>query len=265
MTRSTAIFELTTTSGAGPDGFGLNTWLVDELYEQYREDPESLSLRWREFFADYRPQETRRRSRAVQGEARSSATMSATPSSGEDTRSVRHERGAGTVTSEADTEPKTIAADGRAMPEPASEESADQTPQAERLRGLAATIARNMESSREVPTATSVRDVPAKLLEVNRTIINNYFQRTNGGPKVSFTHLIAYAALRALDDVPALRSVYHEVDGEPSVIRHQTVNLGVAMDVHRNGQRGLLVPNIKMADTLSFKEFHQGYENLVRR
>ena len=50
-----------------------------------------------------------------------------------------------------------------------------------------------------VPTATSFREVPAKLLEVNRRIINGYLGRTRGG-KVSFTHLIGYAIVRAVAD-----------------------------------------------------------------
>lgn len=234
-----AINELTSTSGTGADGFGVNAWLVDELYEQYRQAPETLSPCWREFFADYRPRNAR------QGE-----TVEA----------------AGRGTRQAEREPETPAAEGRAETQtPPVTDAHQATPGPDRLRGVAAAIAENMNTSREVPTATSVRDVPAKLLEVNRTIINNYFQRTNGGPKVSFTHLIAYAALRALDAVSRMRSVYAEVDGEPGVVRHETVNLGVAIDVQRDGERGLLVPNIKRADTLPFDEFHQAYEELVRR
>src|SRR5213079_1482360 len=100
------------------------------------------------------------------------------------------------------------------------------------LRGAAARTVENMEASLGVPTATSVRAMPAKLLEVNRQILNNQLARTGAG-KVSFTHLIAYAVLRALTDFPSLNSSYAEEDGKPVVVRHQHVNLGLAVDVQR--------------------------------
>ncbi len=266
-----AINELTSTSGRRADGFGVNAWLVDELYEQYRKAPESLSPCWRDFFEDYRS-----------GDAPQGAPLAARPAdpknrsaprsddgAPQEQRELVRDRGAthgdGKV-EEAEPETETLAAERRPKSQtPPLASPEENTPQPDRLRGVAAVIAENMAASREVPTATSARDVPAKLLEVNRTIINNYFQRTNGGPKVSFTHLIAYAALRALDAVPNMRCVYTEVDGAPSVVRHETVNLGVAMDVERDGQRGLLVPNIKRADALTFQEFLQAYEEIVRR
>ena len=34
--------------------FGPNAWLVDEMYEQYRADPNSVSESWRDFFGDER-------------------------------------------------------------------------------------------------------------------------------------------------------------------------------------------------------------------
>ena len=78
------------------------------------------------------------------------------------------------------------------------------------LRGAAARLVANMEASLAVPTATSARVVPARLLEVNRKVLNGHLARI-GGDKVSFTHLIGYALVRALDAVPAMRSIY--VDG----------------------------------------------------
>ena len=96
----------------------------------------------------------------------------------------------------------------------------------EPLRGAAARTVENMEASLGVPTATSVRIVPAKLLEVNRQILNNQLARTGAG-KVSFTHLIAYAVVRALRDFPNLNSSFAAEDGKPAVVRHQHVNLGL--------------------------------------
>ncbi|MHB1583882.1 MAG: multifunctional oxoglutarate decarboxylase/oxoglutarate dehydrogenase thiamine pyrophosphate-binding subunit/dihydrolipoyllysine-residue succinyltransferase subunit, partial [Acidimicrobiales bacterium] len=141
-------------------------------------------------------------------------------------------------------------------------------PPAQPLRGVAARIAANMEASLGVPTATSVRTVPARLLEVNRQVLNNQLARTTGA-KVSFTHLIGFAVVRALQVVPALNAHFADrVDGKeaPAVVRPPHVGLGLAVDVQRpDGSRSLLVPCIKDADTLDFAAFVQAYEELVRR
>jgi 2-oxoglutarate decarboxylase len=122
-----------------------------------------------------------------------------------------------------------------------------------------------MEASLAVPTATSVRSVPAKLLEVNRQILNNHLGRT-GRDKVSFTHLIAFAVVQALRDFPNLCSSYEAVDGTPTVVRHPRVNLGLAVDVERpDGSRSLLVPNIKDAQSLDFAGFWAAYETVIAK
>jgi 2-oxoglutarate dehydrogenase E1 component len=133
------------------------------------------------------------------------------------------------------------------------------------LRGASARIVENMEASLGVPTATSVRTVPAKLLEVNRQILNNHLARTGGG-KVSFTHLIAYAVLRALEQVPAMNSGYGLADAKPVLVRHEHVNLGLAVDVQKSdGSHTLVVPNIRDADTLDFARFQAAYEDLIAK
>ena len=136
------------------------------------------------------------------------------------------------------------------------------------LRGAASRIVANMEASLGVPTATSVRTVPARLLEVNRLILNNQLARTTGA-KVSFTHIIGYAVVRALLDVPALNSAFvPDVDGtgKPGVIHHKHVGLGLAVDQEKSdGTRTLLVPCIKDADTLDFRSFVLAYEELIRK
>ena len=124
-----------------------------------------------------------------------------------------------------------------------------------------------MEASLGVPTATSFRDVPAKLLEVNRRVINGYLGRTRGG-KVSFTHIIGYAIVRAIHEtVPRMNSTYLEgADGKPRVIRHEHVGLGLAVDVEKSdGSRSLLVPVIRDADTLDFRAFWGTYEEIIRK
>ena len=132
-----------------------------------------------------------------------------------------------------------------------AEDGPEPTP---RMRGVGARIVENMETSLGVPTATSVRDVPAKLLEVNRRIINNYLRRTRGG-KVSFTHLIAYAMVKAVEAVPAMKSTFAEAeDGKPVVVRADNFGLGLAVDVeNKDGSRSLLVPVIRDADTLELR------------
>ncbi len=122
-----------------------------------------------------------------------------------------------------------------------------------------------MESSLTVPTATSVRSMPAKLIIDNRVVINNHLARRRGG-KVSFTHILAFAIIRALKDMPSMNVAYADVSGKPYVVEHSSVNFGLAIDlVKEDGSRQLVVPNIKKADTLDFGRFWQAYEEVVRR
>jgi multifunctional 2-oxoglutarate metabolism enzyme len=215
----------------------LNAWLVEELYEQYQEDPESLSSGWQEFFADYRP----------------------ASSAGADT-STADRRGAGTQRADGSTN----GAGGAARPRAVGTVPEGVEPQP--LRGVGARIVENMETSLGVPTATSVRDVPAKLLEVNRGFINNYLRRQRGG-KVSFTHLIAFAMVKAVQDVPAMRTVYTETEqGKPATMRTERFGLGLAVDVENDdGSRSLLVPVIQDATSLSFEAFLRAYEEIIRK
>jgi len=123
-----------------------------------------------------------------------------------------------------------------------------------------------MEASLGVPTATSVRQVPAKLLEVNRRVLNNHLTRRQQG-KVSFTHLIGFAVVKALADVPAMNSTFTtDADEKPAVVHHSRVNLGLAVDVENpDGSRSLMVPVIKGAESLTFDEFWSAYEELIRK
>ena len=135
------------------------------------------------------------------------------------------------------------------------------------IRGVSATIAANMARSLTVPTATSFRNVPAKLLEVNRKVINGYRQRSGLG-KVSFTHLIGFAIVRAIADaVPVMRNTFAEgADGKPRLIKNDSVNLGLAVDVEKSdGSRTLVVPVIRGADHLDFAGFLGAYEELIRK
>ena len=130
------------------------------------------------------------------------------------------------------------------------------------LRGAASAVVKNMEASLEVPTATSVRAVPAKLLADNRLVINNQLRRTRGG-KISFTHLIGYAVVRAIHEtVPVMNATFQEdADGKPHVLRNEHIGLGIAVDMEKSdGSRTLLVPVVRDADTLDFRGFWGAYE-----
>jgi 2-oxoglutarate dehydrogenase E1 component len=122
-----------------------------------------------------------------------------------------------------------------------------------------------METSLTVPTATSVRAVPAKLLIDNRIVINNHLRRARGG-KVSFTHLIGFAMVRALRDHPEMNNSFAEVDGKPALVVPEHVNLGLAIDLRaKNGSRSLVVASVKAADTMDFAQFLAAYEDIIRR
>jgi len=136
---------------------------------------------------------------------------------------------------------------------------------AEVLRGGAKKIVENMERSLTVPTATSVRLVPVKLLDENRRIINNYLGLRERG-KASYTHIIAWAIIQAMRDFPQMNDGYVDSAEGPSRIKRPDVNFGVAVDIQRaDGSRTLLVPNIKAANRLSFAQFLSAYDDVVKR
>lgn len=137
----------------------------------------------------------------------------------------------------------------------------------EPIRGVAALIAGNMEASLGVPTATSFREIPAKLLEVNRKVLNNHLRRVRGG-KVSFTHVIGYAVVRAVATaVPNLNNTYTTgADGKPRLVRNEHINLGIAVDqLKADGSRSLIVPVVKGADKYTFAEFVDAYEEVITK
>ena len=230
---------VTTTNSAN---LGANAWIVDEMYRDYLADPSSVSASWREFFVGFRP--------------------------GTSQTGPLNAGGASNGTTEV-TQPTTpTEAKAAATPDKPSGGSAAALPDgAEPLRGVAARIVENMEASLEVPTATSFRDVPARLLEVNRKIVNGHLGRTRGG-KVSFTHMIGYAVVRAIADfVPSMNNGFAEDgDGKPNIVRRDNIGLGIAVDLQKSdGSRTLVVPRIPNAETLNFAEFVDVFDDLIRR
>jgi 2-oxoglutarate decarboxylase len=251
----------------GAASFGPNAWLVDDMYEQFRQDPSCVSESWREFFLNYRPGGANL-ARPSTPEVRPEAQVEvggadvAESTAGEAVRTAAP----ATPPVAAPARPAAEAA-GRAPAAAGAEAETAATP----LRGAAARIVANMTASLGVPTATSFRVVPARLLEVNRRILNNQLSRTGSAGKVSFTHIIGYAVVQALAAVPALNSSFVEPDpgdakAAPGVRRHEHLNLGIAVDVEKaDGSRTLMVPVIKGADTLDFRAFWAAYEDLIRK
>ena len=271
--------EQTATDGA-TTALGPNAWLVDEMYEQYRTDPTSVSESWQEFFHDYQSDTEAGANagpdRALPAGGRKgggesaangavtapvTAPVPARPAVGGSPAAAPGGSKEGAAKTATPAEPATARA--KVVGDGPAREGDTAVP----LRGAAARIVTNMEASLAVPTATSFREIPAKLLEVNRRVVNGYLSRTRGG-KISFTHIIGYAVVRAIaDSLPVMNSSYVEAaDGKPQVLRHTHVGLGLAVDVEKSdGSRTLMVPVIADADALDFRGFWGAYEDLIRK
>jgi len=262
-------------------GFGPNEWLVDEIYQQYLKDPNSVDKAWWDFFADYQPADggvgsaSAAQAAAVAtgrtagpGTAPVAAPVKASPAAAPAQLAQRPDASAEAKPPTAATAPAAPAAKAPAAKAPAAKPAGLALPEGTEtapLRGPAARVVTNMEASLHVPTATSVRAVPAKLLIDNRIVINNHLKRARGG-KVSFTHIIGFALVKALQAMPEMNHGYAEVDGKPTLLKPPHVNLGLAIDVQKpDGSRQLLVPSIKAADTMDFQKFWAAYEDIVRR
>ncbi|MEV6613437.1 multifunctional oxoglutarate decarboxylase/oxoglutarate dehydrogenase thiamine pyrophosphate-binding subunit/dihydrolipoyllysine-residue succinyltransferase subunit [Streptomyces sp. NPDC051051] len=253
--------------------FGANEWLVDEIYQQYLQDPNSVDRAWWDFFADYKPGAAAPSAPAGTAAAGAAAT-SPTPAAPAAPAAPAQAAPAAPAPAPAPAAPKPAAAapaPAKAAA-PAAKPAAKAAPAASpdgpefvTLRGPSAAVAKNMNASLELPTATSVRAVPVKLLFDNRIVINNHLKRARGG-KISFTHLIGFAMVQAIKAMPSMNWHYAEKDGKPTLVKPPHVNFGLAIDlVKPNGDRQLVVAGIKKAETLNFFEFWQAYEDIVRR
>lgn len=205
---------------------GFNTGYVEELYKRFQDDPSSVSESWRDFFVGYDPGET--------------IPLPVEPGKAPDKTAIEEEP---------------LHPSGNGLPIDAD---------VALIRGPSAAIVDNMEASLAIPTATSVRTLPVKLLSENRTLLNQY-QRGIGGLKISFTHLIAYAIVMGLKTFPSMFSTFARKDDKPQHVRPAKVNFGLAIDVERRGRRSLLVPNIKGADQMNFVQFLNTYNEIIRR
>ncbi|MFJ6834917.1 multifunctional oxoglutarate decarboxylase/oxoglutarate dehydrogenase thiamine pyrophosphate-binding subunit/dihydrolipoyllysine-residue succinyltransferase subunit [Streptomyces sp. NPDC091209] len=256
--------------------FGANEWLVDEIYQQYLQDPNSVDRAWWDFFADYKPgapAASAPAGTAAAGAAGTTPAAPAAPAPPAARQAPPQPAAPAPAPAAAPAAPKPAAAapapakaaPAAAQPKAAPAAEAPEGPEYVTLRGPAGAVAKNMNASLEVPTATSVRAVPVKLLFDNRIVINNHLKRARGG-KISFTHLIGYAMVQAIKAMPSMNWHFVEKDGKPTLVKPPHVNFGLAIDlVKPNGDRQLVVAGIKKAETLNFFEFWQAYEDIVRR
>lgn len=206
--------------------FGANSWFVEYLLNQYNENPDQLPDQWKEYFG-YDPSE----------------------------------KGSTKIdSSKGKSEPeKIITKKIFEQPKPSKQD------ELKIIAGSSARVLDNMTSSLSIPTATSQRVIPVKLLEENRIIINNHLQKIGGG-KISYTHLIAYAIVMSLKKFPVMNNAFTESNGKPYIIKRKNVNIGIAVDVlKKDGSRSLIVPNIKNVDELNFRQFISTYEDLIKR
>ena len=266
--------------------FGANEWLVDEMYERFLVDPQSVDKAWWDFFSDFTP---------APGGSGSSPKVNA-PRAGTPPvpKSVQKAVPVAAPITPIVAAPATpVVAPVTPVVTPAAPVTASQpvvrevkqqnptpadpvvkpvpvlvTPSAstlEPIRGVAARVVQSMEASLSVPTATSVRAIPAKLMIDNRIVINNHLKRARGG-KVSFTHIIGYAMIKALRLMPEMNAYFGELDGKPAVGHPEHINLGIAIDLPKaDGSRQLLVPSIKGCEELDFAQFWSAYEDVVRK
>lgn len=250
------------------------------MYQKFRDDPSSVDPSWHEFLVDYNPEplsDTPASSEPAPAKAEAPANgRAATPVSPPEPKPapppVKQAPPAKTPptsngASAPTAQPTTSAPAEKKKSGSASETKDTSAPADEKqvLRGAAAAVVKNMNASLEVPTATSVRAIPAKLMIDNRVVINNHLKRTRGG-KISFTHLLGYAIVQAVKSFPNMNRHFAEIDGKPNAVTPAHTNLGLAIDLQgKNGSRSLVVAAIKGCEAMKFGQFIAAYEDIVRR
>jgi 2-oxoglutarate decarboxylase len=213
-----------------PPEFGINSWLEDELYQQYLHDHKAVDDSWTKVF-----------------ESNGGAAASS---------------GNGTP---AHSPVNSVVRNGAAVPANPTAPEAGAGKQLVPLRGAAARIAENMNASLSIPLATSQRVIPVKVIDENRRIVNEHRALT-GKSKISYTHIIGWAIVKAVQSNPTLNHAYAESNGEPFRVLHNQINIGIAVDVAgKDGSRSLKVPNIKNAGTLDFAQYVAAFDDIVAR
>jgi 2-oxoglutarate decarboxylase len=159
--------------------------------------------------------------------------------------------------------------DGATAVAPAGDGAAAKAPLpagAQTLRGGDAMLARYMTESLKIPTATSFRTFAVTTLDGRRRQLNEALKAAGQDFKVSFTHLIGFAIIRAMETHPTMGHSFQEVDGKPHRIVPEHTNLGLAVDVQRDdGSRTLIVPVIKGGEAMDFAGYREVYEDLIAK
>lgn len=211
-----------------------NEAYINELYFEYLKDPNSVSQNWRDYFSSNKQNLPLTENKP----ANPSIIDVKTTKKAEEIVNVLHQTGSYQLKKFEIAEP---------------------------LTSLQTKIVGNMEESLSVPTATSYRTIPIKVLDENRRIINNHLSK-NYQKKISFTHIIAWAIVKALTRYPNLNSSIATINNKPHRLIRKTVNFGIAIDLTKNdGSRMLLVPNIKDADKLDIRQFIYEYDLLISK
>ncbi|MFN5159624.1 MAG: multifunctional oxoglutarate decarboxylase/oxoglutarate dehydrogenase thiamine pyrophosphate-binding subunit/dihydrolipoyllysine-residue succinyltransferase subunit [Rhodoluna sp.] len=233
--------------------FGANSWLVEEMYAKWLANPDSVDKEWLPILEQYH--QTRPQTQAIPQVVVQADAAVEKPATGSIPLVARTTR----------VEPQPTPIPAQLVSQSVSDIEDATEDQVNILKGMSKTLAANMDASLTIPTATSVRAIPAKLLIDNRIVINSHLTRTRGG-KVSFTHIIGYAIIRALKEFPSQNVYYEEVEGKPASVTPANINFGLAIDIPKpDGTRALLVPNIKKSQKLNFVEYLAAYEDLVKR
>ena len=248
--------------------FGANDWLVDEMYEHYLQDPTSVDPAWIEYFKNNKPGTP-----AVNNSSPAAPVSKGVPPVPKAAQKIAQPQVAAPVQQApvqhvqpvVQEKPITNATPADPVVKPIPVLITPSASTMEVLRGVSARVVQSMEASLTVPTATSVRAVPAKLMIDNRIVINNHLKRARGG-KVSFTHIIAYAMVKAVRAMPEMNAFFGELDGKPAIGKPEHINLGVAIDLAKaDGSRQLLVPSIKGCESLDFAQFVVAYEEVIKK
>ncbi len=219
--------------------FGPNSALVEELYDQYQQNPDSVPNHWRKYFDQIDGKE---------------APVPEPESNGEPA-----------VARKIETRKEPVKKPEKEAKTKADEPSIPEGAELEKIKGVASKIVDNMDDSLEVPTATSLRVLPVKMLTEDRSLVNTHLLR-RGEPKASFTHFIAWAVIQALKEFPSINSYYAKQNGTHYRVKPGQVNLGIAVDLEsRDGSRNLVVPNIKGVDKMNFKEFLYAYAEVINK
>ncbi|HXI61798.1 MAG TPA: multifunctional oxoglutarate decarboxylase/oxoglutarate dehydrogenase thiamine pyrophosphate-binding subunit/dihydrolipoyllysine-residue succinyltransferase subunit, partial [Pyrinomonadaceae bacterium] len=224
------------------ENFGANATYVETLLARWQSNPALVDESWRAYFEEL---------------IGSNGDAGAAPQAQTEMVAKPQPTGDGAATKPAKTQKAK-----RSEPPAAA---GGPTVKTEVIRGAALKIVENMEASLAVPTATSQRRIPVKLLDENRRLINRHLEE-RFRHKASYTHLIAFALLRALENFPQMNDGFEVIDGQPARVKREPVNLGIAIDLEKkDGTRSLLVPNIKNANTLGFADFLAAYDDVVSR